>query len=303
MKRIVKQKHFNISDLYPPVILSKPDRSRKAGREDAVEEPVLSAAKEPRKSFLCHAASGSSHEMPVNCSALFAFSAINFKYFCIVLLFLCSALPHCAAEVVDRMVAVVNKQVILQSQLEQAAHVEFLLQGKPLEKLTAAEAQAVLDQLIDRALLEQQIVSNGMLDPSLDEVAGRLREVRAQIPGADSDDRWKAMLITYGVSQTDVEAQIIAQLRVLRFIDLRFRVLAHADRTAVAAYYQEKFLPELRKQGAPEPPLNEVSGKIEKILVEQRINDLLTGWLQALRSQAHIQKITSGSNLAAGAIP
>src|SRR5205807_6762377 len=157
-------KHFNISDLYPSVILSKPDRRR---REGAVEEPVLSAAKEPRKSFLCHAASGSSHEMHVNSSALSAFSAVNFKYLWLVLLFLCSALPHCAAEVVDRMVAVVNKQVILQSQLEQAAHVEFLLQGKPLEKLTAAEAQAILEQLIDRALLEQQIVGNGMLDPSL----------------------------------------------------------------------------------------------------------------------------------------
>ena len=79
------------------------------------------------------------------------------------------------------MVAVVNKQVILQSQLEQTAHVEFLLQGKPLEKLTAEDMQTVLNQLIDRALLEQQILSNGMLDPSLDEVASRLREVRAQI--------------------------------------------------------------------------------------------------------------------------
>jgi len=292
MKRIVKQKHLNISDLYPPVILSKPDRRR---REGAVEGP--------RKSFLCHAASGSSHQIPVNSSALSAFSAVNFKYFYIVLLFLCSALPHCAAEVVDRMVAVVNKQVILQSQLEQTAHVEFLLQGKPLEKLTAEDMQTVLNQLIDRALLEQQIRSNGMLDPSLDEVAIRLREARAQIPGVDSDDRWKALLITYGVSETDVEPQIISQLRVLRFIDLRFRALAHADRTAVAAYYQEKFLPELRKQGTPEPPLGEVSGKIEKILVEQRINDLLTSWLQALRSQAHIQKITLEPSLAAGATP
>ena len=35
------------------------------------------------------------------------------------------------AQVVDRMVAVVNKHVILESELDQAARVEFLLEGKP----------------------------------------------------------------------------------------------------------------------------------------------------------------------------
>ena len=54
------------------------------------------------------------------------------------------------AEVVDRMVVVVNKQIILQSELEQAAHVEFLLQGKPLARLDEAGMQAVLERLMGR---------------------------------------------------------------------------------------------------------------------------------------------------------
>ena len=37
------------------------------------------------------------------------------------------------AQVVDRMVAVVNKHVILESELDQATRVEFLEQGKPIE--------------------------------------------------------------------------------------------------------------------------------------------------------------------------
>ena len=41
------------------------------------------------------------------------------------------------AQVVDRMVAVVNKRVILESELDQATRVEFLLQGKPIERLTS----------------------------------------------------------------------------------------------------------------------------------------------------------------------
>jgi hypothetical protein len=59
-------------------------------------------------------------------------------------------------------------------------------------------------------------------------------------------------------------------------------------------------VPELRKQGAPDPPLNEVSEKIEKIVIEQRIDELLNDWLQTLRSQAHIEKM-NGADAALGA--
>jgi hypothetical protein len=212
------------------------------------------------------------------------------------------ALLPCAAEVVDRMVAVVNKQVILQSELEQTVHVEFLLQGKPLNKLTSAEQQSVLEQLIDRDLLEQQIMHPATLDPSAEELAARMREVRAQLGAADND-RWKALLAAYGVTEQDVEEQIISQIRILKFVDRRFRALAQIDRTAVNAYYQEKLLPQLRKQGASLPPLNEVAPKIEKILAEQRMDELMSSWLQTLRSQSHIQKMSVESNMAAGGKP
>jgi hypothetical protein len=198
---------------------------------------------------------------------------------------------------------VVNKQVILESELEQAVHVEFLIEGKPLNTVTSGDVQNVLDQLIDRTLLSQQIVSTSMVEPGPDEVSGRLAEIRAQLPGANDNARWKALLAAYGVTQQDVESHIISQLRILRFVDLRFRGLAHADRAAVANYYQEKLAPELRSQGAPVPPLNQVSDRIEKILTEQRINDLLNTWIQTLRSQSQIRKMTPETRVAAGAVP
>lgn len=221
--------------------------------------------------------------------------------FNLVLVFL--AVAACRAEVVDRMVAVVNRQVVLQSQLEQAARIEFLLQGRGLDQLDPTEMQAVLDRMIDQALLEQQIVNTPMLDPSQEEIAARIHEVRAQIPGATDDAGWRSMLVSYGVTQEDVEKQITTQLRILRFIDLRFRSLAHVDRASIANYYTDKLLPELHKQGAPEPPLSQVSDKIEKILTEQRIDELLTSWLQTLRTQTHIQKMSADSKPSGGTTP
>lgn len=223
------------------------------------------------------------------------------SFFNLVMVLLAGAV--CQGEVVDRIVAVVNRQVILQSQLEQAARVEFLLQGRSLDQLNPTEMQAVLDRMIDQALLEQQIVNTPGLNPTPDEVAARIHEVRAQIPGATDDRGWRSMLSAYGVTEEDVDKQITTQLSILRFIDLRFRSLAHVDRASIANYYTDKLLPELRKQGAPEPPLDKVSDKIEKILTEQRIDELLNSWLQTLHSQTHIQKMIGDSKPSAGTAP
>jgi peptidyl-prolyl cis-trans isomerase SurA len=207
------------------------------------------------------------------------------------------------AQVVDRMVAVVNKRVILDSELDQAARVEFLLQGKPIERMTAADRVAILEHLIDRALLDQQIVNGSMLDPAPEELAAKIREVRASMPGAASDERWNVILTAYGLTQRDVEEQLTSQSRILRFIDLRFRGLVRVDKEAIAAYYQGHFLPEIRKRNVPEPKLSEVSDKIEQILVEQRIGELLNRWLETLRAQAHIERMlpaaTGTSNVGA----
>ncbi|HET9840281.1 MAG TPA: SurA N-terminal domain-containing protein [Candidatus Angelobacter sp.] len=209
-----------------------------------------------------------------------------------------------AGQVVDRMVAVVNKRVILESELDQAARVEFLLQGKPVAALAQADRAAVLERLIERALLDQQIVNRAMLDPTPQELAARVNEVRSGIPAAATDDQWKALLASYGLTQPDLEEQLTDQVRILRFIDLRFRGLVRVEKDAIDTYYQQKFLPEVRKRNAPEPSLAEVSDKIEQILIEQRIDELLNNWLKTLRAQAHIEKMMAApAPAAAGATP
>ena len=217
-------------------------------------------------------------------------------HFVIVLLF--AGLVQ--AQVADRMVAVVNKRVILESDLDQATRVEFLLQAKPMERLTFADRTAVLERLIDRSLLDQQIVNPAMLDPAPEELKVKIDEVRQGIPGAATNEGWKTALASYGLTQLDVEEQLTSQVRILRFIDLRFRGLVRVDQEAIAAYYQDRFLPEVRKRNASEPKLAEVSGKIEQIIAEQRIDELLNNWLKTLRAQAQIERMLPATATSAG---
>src|SRR5471032_3350099 len=211
------------------------------------------------------------------------------RAFHLVLVF---AFAACAnAQVVDRMVAVVNKRVILESELDQAVRVEFLMQGKSLDKVSPADSAAALDRLVDRALLDQQIPHSEMLAPTPEELADQVKSMRAQLPGAANDDGWKSLLAAYGLTQQDVEDSLVTEVRTLRFVDLRFRGLVRIDKTDINNYYQQKFLPEVRSRGASEPPMASVSGEIEKILAEQGITDMLNRWLETLRAQAHIEKM------------
>ena len=54
-------------------------------------------------------------------------------------------------------------------------------------------------------------------------------------------------------------------------------------------YYQQNFLPQLRRRGASEIPLSAVAAEIKEILAQQQINDLLTAWLKSLRTESNIQ--------------
>jgi hypothetical protein len=195
-----------------------------------------------------------------------------------------------AQVVVDRIAAVVNRRVVLESELDQSVRVESLLQNRPLGETTLSRQEA-LDQWIDRLLLEQQIAESDVVDPTAEELSARLKEVRSHVNGAATDEGWQKALVAYGVTERDVENHLISEFRLLRFVDLRFRGLVRVDKTAIDEYYQDKFLPELARRGAPAPPLADVSGKIEGILVEERMDSMLNDMLQTLHAQAHIEKM------------
>jgi hypothetical protein len=77
-------------------------------------------------------------------------------------------------------------------------------------------------------------------------------------------------------------------VNLLRYLDLRFRPEIRIDPRAIENYYREQLLPQLRKAGAPEPPLQQVAPTIEQLLAEQRLNELQSQWVRTLRLQAEI---------------
>src|SRR5215470_15969296 len=111
--------------------------------------------------------------------------------------------PCRASDIVDRVVAVVNGHLILQSDWEEEIASEAFLNARAGDSYTAVERQEALDRLIDRELLREQVRS---FDPApAAQVAARVAEVRKQHPEALTDDGWLAALKRNGLTQGALE--------------------------------------------------------------------------------------------------
>ena len=207
--------------------------------------------------------------------------------------------PGCAAaEVIDRIIATVNGRVILQSDWDEALCYEALLTNRTLAQFTDDDRRAILDRLIDQELLREQMKSADFVHATDAEVAARVADARKQYQQAASTEAWQALLAQYHLSEKDVFAHVRLQIDVMRLVDARLRPAVEIDSKSIEAYYRDQFVPKLKRSGASEVPLAEVSAKIRELLTEEKVSELLVSWLQTLRSegQVHIPGVTPSAN-------
>jgi hypothetical protein len=207
--------------------------------------------------------------------------------------------------VLDRAVAVVNKHIILASDLDDEIRLSVLDPNHAtLQILTRQQA---LDQLISRALIEQQIRQEDMpaIEPSQAEVNARLHEIRTVLPicvrqNCASDAGWKAFLSAHGLTAARVEAYLRYRLEILRFIEQRFRQGIQISPQQIETYYHDTLLPQYAT-GETAPPLDQVEPRIQEILLQQGVNELFDNWLTDLRKQGDVEVLES--DLAPALVP
>ena len=205
---------------------------------------------------------------------------------CFVLLAPMAAL---AGEVIDGVIATVNRKPVLQSDWDDAVRFEAFMQQKPLSRVTEAERVSALQRLIDRQLLVMQMNETNYLAPSREEVRDNLAKLRAQLPAASSDQGWEKLIAAYGFSQREIEANIRLEMQMMNFIEVRLRPNVHVQPEEVEAYYRSQVLPDLEKAGGKVVTLQEVEPKVRELLVQRHMDEMLDAWLHNLRQQAKIQ--------------
>jgi peptidyl-prolyl cis-trans isomerase SurA len=193
----------------------------------------------------------------------------------------------------DRVVAVVNRQAILASDVEDEMELSILDPTHDIrEKMTEQQA---LERLISRTLIQQQIrqeyQSPNATTPS--EVASRLKEIRTELPACvrahcETDAGWKAFLTQHDLTPAEVEGYLRRRIEILNFIQMRFSQGIFITPQEIEEYYSGTLLPQY-PAGQKPPPLQQVSPRIEEILLQQRVNQVFDSWLANLRKQGQIE--------------
>ena len=196
-----------------------------------------------------------------------------------------------AGEVIDGVIATVNRKPVLQSDWDDAVRFEALMQQKPLRNVTETDRAEALRRLIDRRLLEIQMTDPNYLAPSREEVRANLAKLRDQIPSAKTEQGWEKFIATYGFSQREMESNVRCEMQMMSFIEVRLRPNVHVQSEEVETYYRTQLLPDMEKAGVKVVTLQEVEPKIRELLVQQHMDELLDAWLHNLRQQTEIQNL------------
>jgi peptidyl-prolyl cis-trans isomerase SurA len=205
-----------------------------------------------------------------------------------------SQAPQPASPVVlDSVVAVVNRHAILASEIDDEIRLSVLDPGRAGQG--ALTRKRALEQLISRALIEQQIRREDAqsAEPEPTEVEARLADIRKELPACvhencASDDGWKVFLSTHNLTPERVEAYMRFRLEILSFIEERFRPGIRISPQEIETYYNKTLLPEYAP-GEAVPSLEKVSPRIEEILLQQQVNVLFDEWLTNLRKQGDVE--------------
>jgi hypothetical protein len=181
------------------------------------------------------------------------------------------------AETLDRIAVSVGQEVITESQIILDLRVAAFLDQKPVDLSGTAKRQSA-ERLVDQRLILREAVDSHVTLPSVEATAGLVAPYAAE-------SGYLANLERYGISERDLGAHLLAGLRTLTFTDLRFRPDVQVSAEDIRSYYDK--LP--NSAGAPVPSFEDSREQIEKLLVEQRVDQALDQWLVMARGAANIR--------------
>jgi hypothetical protein len=208
-----------------------------------------------------------------------------------------SAAPQTPGEtpvVLDRVIAIVNGDVLLESDVRAEMRIAVLqpITVPPGQNTEINAAQ----RLIRRALILQQMRAQQAISYSVsdDEVKKSLAELRAQLPvcrqiGCSTEEGWRDFLKSNDLSEEEAEQRWRQRLEILKFINVRFGAGIRISRQDIQKYYQASVVPAFDKLKEKPPTLESVTPRIQEILLQQQVNAMLRDWLQSLRDQGTVQ--------------
>ena len=188
-----------------------------------------------------------------------------------------------AQDPVDRVMAVVDEDPILASDVEQIIGLGLLppAQGEGEE----AYRRRILDLLIDQKLRFHEVDQFGFTQIPVDEVERQLANIRDRF---ESPAAFNARLEELGLDEQGLRQVLARQIMVLIYVEERLGARVFVGLDEIQSYYDDFFVPELKARVESVPPVAEVREELRQVLRERRLNEEIERWTEELRQEADL---------------
>lgn len=185
-----------------------------------------------------------------------------------------------APRVVDRIVAHIEDDIILQSQVRELGAFQQLVEGK------AESDDKLLNELIEQWIIDTEATGSHFPQPAQSEVDREMARLTGQF--ADRA-KYESRLNELGLDDAGVRAMLARQIFVERYLDYKFRPTVQVGPADIEAYYNKELAPDLARQNQPAPPRARVEDQIREVLIQRGISDLTAKWLDDTKSRLRIE--------------
>jgi len=185
-----------------------------------------------------------------------------------------------AQEVMDRIVARVETDIILLSDVRRLSRYQTFLDGKP-----QSDAD-ILNRLIDQWIVRSEASVARFPQPSDEDVNRSIERLKRSF---SSPQEFQARQQQTGITDDEIGRFVRAQLYLSNYLDTRFRPAIQIDENAIEDFYKSRVVPRAESRQQTPPTLENARDFIQEALVQRAINEQADRWLKESRTRVRVE--------------
>jgi hypothetical protein len=183
-------------------------------------------------------------------------------------------------QIVDAIVVRIEDDIITLSELRELAAYQQLLDGH------SQSNEEIRSELIEQWVVNNEATTTGFPLPAQTEAD---REVSRVESSFSSPAVYQQRLEAIGLTGAAVRRIVTRQIYLARYLDYKFRSSIQVTDAAIADYYRDRLVPELKAKSQQPPPLTDVTEQIQEVLVEQGVNERTAAWFDETKPRLKIE--------------
>jgi parvulin-like peptidyl-prolyl isomerase len=191
-----------------------------------------------------------------------------------------------AQEVIDRIAARIETEIILLSEVRELSRYQLLVDGK-----SESDAQ-ILDRLIDQWIVRSEANVARFRQPSDVDVKRSLDGLKRSFTSPEIYEERKKQS---GLTDEEILQMLKSQLYLSNYLDTRFRPTIQVADKDIENFYQTRVVPRAESRGQAPPTLDAARDFIQEALVQRAINEQADRWMKESRARVRVEKMVNES--------